>query len=254
MFNPKDVRFTPAGIESLSDEDLRAAYMDLGGRAREELKKIAASKTFGEAAVLERNMDYYPPISKIDEYYNPRRELEWRTVEAAAQLRSQKGTLAGLRKMRKNLIANLQSKGYKNINSRNIEAALDWLQTRQADFFGSEQILDFFNALPQKLKISTKPEKLEDKEFESFFRSISKGVTRKYKGKQYALTRAAIRETARKEKGYIASIYYAAVKSGTDIHRYDIARKIRSDIRVSIYGKMAKTKTVRRNSRKTKKR
>ena len=93
IFDPKDIRFTPAGIGSLTDEELRAAYEDLAGTAKSELNRIKRSKVFGDAAVVERNKDYYPSSKKIDSYYNPRRELEWRTVEAAAQLRSERGTL-----------------------------------------------------------------------------------------------------------------------------------------------------------------
>ena len=61
-FNPKDIRFTPAGIGSLSDDELRAAYEDLAGRAKSELKRISRSKVFGDASVVERNKDYYLPF------------------------------------------------------------------------------------------------------------------------------------------------------------------------------------------------
>lgn len=150
IFDPKDIRFTPAGIGSLTDEELRAAYEDLAGTAKSELNRIKRSKVFGDAAVVERNKDYYPSSKKIDSYYNPRRELEWRTVEAAAQLRSERGTLAGLYRIRDKQISALHEAGYTKINRRNYRRAVEWLTANDAGFLSSDQILDTFNALPQK--------------------------------------------------------------------------------------------------------
>lgn len=65
IFDPKDIRFTPAGIGSLTDEELRAAYEDLAGTAKSELNRIKRSKVFGDAAVVERNKDYYPSSKKL---------------------------------------------------------------------------------------------------------------------------------------------------------------------------------------------
>lgn len=155
VFDPKDIRFTPAGIGSLTDEELRAAYEDLAGTAKSELNRIKRSKVFGDAAVVERNKDYYPSLKKIDSYYNPRRELEWRTVEAAAQLRSEHGTLEGLYRIRDKQIAALHDAKYTKINKRNYRQAIEWLTANNAGFLPSDQILDIFNALPQKTKLET---------------------------------------------------------------------------------------------------
>ena len=250
-FNPKDIRFTPAGIGSLSDEELRAAYEDLAGRAKSELKRISRSKVFGDASVVERNKDYYPALSKINQYYNPRRELEWRTVEAAAQLRSERGTLEGLYRIRDKQIAALQSAGYTKINKRNYRKAIDWLAANDAGFLPSDQILDTFNALPQKTKLEADiVEITESGAFKKFAASVAAAEARRLRGPEYQAARADIRKRAKLERGKIASAYFAAIaESGSETLDTITASKIRAQLRRDIYGTVGQRRGKRRNRR-----
>ena len=252
IFDPKDIRFTPAGIESLTDEELRAAYEDLAGTAKSELNRIKRSKVFGDAAVVERNKDYYPSLKKIDSYYNPRRELEWRTVEAAAQLRSERGTLEGLYRIRDKQIAALHDAKYTKINKRNYRQAIEWLTANNAGFLPSDQILDIFNALPQKTKLETDVLKITDtKKFKKFAASVAAAEARRLVGAEYKSARADIRRRAKLERGKIAVAYFAAVVESDDGETLDAvtAAKIRSQLRREIYGNMGRSKGKRRGHR-----
>lgn len=252
IFDPKDIRFTPAGIGSLTDEELRAAYEDLSGNAKSELNRIKRSKVFGDAAVVERNKDYYPSSKKIDSYYNPRRELEWRTVEAAAQLRSERGTLGGLYRIRDKQIAALHEAGYTKINRRNYRQAVEWLTANDAGFLPSDQILDTFNALPQKTKLEAGARKITDTaNFKKFAASVASAEARRFAGSEYKSARADIRKRAKLERGKIASAYFAAVVESDESETLDAvtAAKIRSQLRREIYGNMGRSKGKRKGSR-----
>lgn len=252
IFDPKDNRFTPAGIESLTDEELRAAYEDLAGTAKSELNRIKRSKVFGDAAVVERNKDYYPSSKKIDSYYNPRRELEWRTVEAAAQLRSDRGTLEGLYRIRDKQIAALHEAGYTKINRRNYRQAIEWLTANNAGFLPSDQILDIFNALPQKTKLEADVLKItETKKFKKFAASVAAAEARRLVGAEYKSARADIRRRAKLERGKIAAAYFAAVVESDDGETLGAvtAAKIRSQLRREIYGNMGRSKGKRKGRR-----
>lgn len=252
IFDPKDIRFTPAGIGSLTDEELRAAYEDLAGTAKSELKRIKRSKVFGDAAVVERNKDYYPSSKKIDSYYNPRRELEWRTVEAAAQLRSERGTLEGLYRIRNKQIAALHEAGYTKINRRNYRQAVEWLTANNAGFLPSDQILDTFNALPQKTKLEAGARKITDTaNFKKFAASVAAAEARRFTGSEYKATRADIRKRAKLERGKIASAYFATVVESDGSETLDAvtASKIRSQLRREIYGNMGRSKGKRKGRR-----
>ena len=250
-FNPKDIRFTPAGIGSLSDEELRAAYEDLAGRAKSELKRISRSKVFGDAAVVERNKDYYLPLKKIDSYYNPRRELEWRTVEAAVQLRSERGTLEGVYRIRDKQIAELHMNGYTSINKRNYRKAIKWLNANETGFLPSDQILDIFHALPQKTKMEADVAKItEDEKFKKFAASVAAAEARRLRGPEYQSARANIRKRAKLERGKIATAYFAALtESGSETLDSVTASKIRAQLRRDIYGTMGQRRGKRRNRR-----
>lgn len=252
IFDPKDIRFTPAGIESLTGEELRAAYEDLAGTAKSELNRIKRSKVFGDAAVVERNKDYYPSLKKIDSYYNPRRELEWRTVEAAAQLRSERGTLEGLYRIRDKQIAALHDAKYTKINKRNYRQAIEWLTANNAGFLPSDQILDIFNALPQKTKLEADVLKItETKKFKKFAASVAAAEARRLVGAEYKSARADIRRRAKLERGKIAVAYFAAVVESDDGETLDAvtAAKIRSQLRREIYGNMGRSKGKRKGRR-----
>lgn len=251
-FDPKDIRFTPAGIGSLTDEELRAAYEDLAGTAKSELKRIKRSKVFGDATVVERNRDYYPSLKKIDTYYNPRRELEWRTVEAAAQLRSERGTLEGLYRIRDKQITALHEAGYTKINRRNYRQAVEWLTANDAGFLPSDQLLDTFNALPQKTKLEAGARKIADTaNFKKFAASVATAEARRLVGAEYKSARADIRKRAKLERGKIASAYFAAVVESGDGETLDAvtAAKIRSQLRREIYGNMGRSKGKRKGHR-----
>lgn len=251
-FDPKDIRFTPAGIGTLTDDELRAAYEDLAGTAKSELNRIKRSKVFGDAAVVERNKDYYPSLKKIDSYYNPRRELEWRTVEAAAQLRSERGTLEGLYRIRDKQIAALHDAGYTKINRRNYRQAVEWLTANDAGFLASDQILDTFNALPQKTKLEAGARKITDTaNFKKFAASVATAEARRLVGAEYKSARADIRKRAKLERGKIASAYFAAVVESDDGETLDAvtASKIRSQLRREIYGNMGRSKGKRKGHR-----
>lgn len=252
VFDPKDIRFTPAGIGTLTDDELRAAYEDLAGTAKSELNRIKRSKVFGDAAVVERNKDYYPSLKKIDSYYNPRRELEWRTVEAAAQLRSERGTLGGLYRIRDKQISALHDAGYTKINRRNYRQAIEWLTANDAGFLPSDQILDTFNALPQKTKLEAGARKITDTaNFKKFAASVAAAEARRLPGSEYKSARADIRKRAKLERGKIASAYFAAVVESDDGETLDAvtASKIRSQLRQEIYGNMGRSKGKRRGHR-----
>lgn len=252
IFDPKDIRFTPAGIDSLTDEELRAAYEDLAGTAKSELNRIKRSKVFGDATVVERNKDYYPSLKKIDSYYNPRRELEWRTVEAAAQLRSERGTLEGLYRIRDKQIAALHDAKYTKINKRNYRQAIEWLTANNAGFLPSDQILDIFNALPQKTKLEADALKItETKKFKKFAASVAAAEARRLVGAEYKSARADIRRRAKLERGKIAAAYFAAVVESDDGETLDAvtATKIRSQLRREIYGNMGRSKGKRKGRR-----
>lgn len=252
VFDPKDIQFTPAGIGSLTDEELRAAYEDLAGTAKSELKRIKRSKVFGDATVVERNKDYYPSLKKIDTYYNPRRELEWRTVEAAAQLRSERGTLEGLYRIRDKQIAALHDAGYTKINRRNYRQAIEWLTANDTGFLASDQILDTFNALPQKTKLEAGARKIADTaNFKKFAASVASAEARRLVGSEYKSARADIRKRAKLERGKIASAYFAAVVESDDGETLDAvtASKIRSQLRREIYGNMGRSKGKRKGRR-----
>lgn len=252
VFDPKDIRFTPAGIGTLTDDELRAAYEDLAGSAKSELNRIKRSRVFGNAAVVERNKDYYPSLKKIDSYYNPRRELEWRTVEAAAQLRSERGTLEGLYRIRDKQISALHDAGYTKINRRNYRQAIEWLTANDAGFLPSDQIMDTFNALPQKTKLEAGARKITDTaNFKKFAASVAAAEARRLVGSEYESVRADIRKRAKLERGKIASAYFAAVVESDDGETLDAvtASKIRSQLRREIYGNMGRSKGKRKGRR-----
>lgn len=252
VFDPKDIRFTPAGIDSLTDEELRAAYEDLAGTAKSELKRIKRSKVFGDATVVERNKDYYPSLKKIDTYYNPRRELEWRTVEAAAQLRSERGTLEGLYRIRDKQITALHDAGYTKINRRNYRQAIEWLTANDTGFLTSDQILDTFNALSQKTKLEAGARKItETANFKKFAASVATAEARRLVGSEYKSAQTDIRRRAKLERGKIAAAYFAAVVESDDGETLDAvtAAKIRSQLRREIYGNMGRSKGKRKGHR-----
>lgn len=232
MIDIKDPRYTPYGVERLSDAELKAAYAELSERAAAELRKISKSRVFASADVLARNKDFYPSIEKISGYKNPRAELEWRTVEAAAQLRSKRGTLKGLYEIRRKQIQALRERGYKNINSKNYKKAVEAIQRYASPRLDSDQILEIFDVGPEKALVDFD----ESNDFERFKRGVARAVERRYKGPAYAGKRASIRAIAANNEGVIAAAYYSALRTGKDLTNIATVRAIRKEVRQLIYG------------------
>ena len=167
-------------------------------------------------------------------------------------MRSERGTLEGLYRIRDKQISALHDAGYAKINRRNYRQAIEWLTANDVGFLPSDQILDIFNALPQKTKLDADVFKItETKKFKKFAASVAAAEARRFAGSEYKSARADIRKRSKLERGKIAAAYFAAVVESDYGETLDAvaAAKIRSQLRREIYGNMGRSKGKRKGHR-----
>lgn len=162
----KDV-YTPEGVGSISDRELRKEYSRLRSIARKRLERMQGTD-FEDTQIYKLNVGKYKPIKQLEP-----RELRRLFVDVAKFVMSDRGSLKGLEQERAKIIATMHERGYAWVNEKNYRKFADFLEfSRIANLsriIDSERLAQFYEWAEKK--------KLSGEKFYTAFQSFVKRET-----------------------------------------------------------------------------
>lgn len=126
--------YTPSGLMSHSEKELRKEYTRLRDIAQKRLKRIRNSR-FADSDVLAYNEGRYIPLKAV----TSKTELTHLLTDLNKFINATRGTLSGLKDVEKRTIESLHESGYNFVNKDNIKDFgnyMEWVRS----FYKSSQL------------------------------------------------------------------------------------------------------------------
>lgn len=141
--------YTPDGLQSLSNEEVRQEYSRLRAIANKRVKRLAGSE-WDFTETYKRNRFGFKSLKSI----KSERELYHELSDLARFVNSKRSSIRGLQQQRSQTIQTLKDRGYKGINTSNFKNFIDFMeQARIVNLdkqYTSERVAEEFASFEQQ--------------------------------------------------------------------------------------------------------
>lgn len=135
--------YTPEGLKSLTERELRKEYSRLRSIARKRLERFVGTE-WEDSQVYRLNVGIYIPLKDI----KTERELRYLTVQVAHFLTASTGSVSGLNAQRERAVQTLNERGIDFVNKDNFKEFGEFMEyariVRLNRMFDSERVAEFY--------------------------------------------------------------------------------------------------------------
>lgn len=135
--------YTPEGLKSLTDSELRKEYSRLRSIARKRLERFEGTE-WTDSQVYRLNSGKYIPIKDI----STARELRHLLVEVSKFVSSSTGSVSGLKEQRQKAIETLRDRGYDFVDKNNFKQFGEFMEyariANKNKMFDSARVAEFY--------------------------------------------------------------------------------------------------------------
>jgi len=150
--------YTPMGAKELDEKDLRKEYVRLRAIAQKRIGRLLDSEWKDSQIALE-NKRGFKTLGEIKSDSELRHELS----DLARFVTSERGSVAGQNKIRKETVKSLQERGYDFVNVKNFRDFAEFMEyartANMGKLYASEQVAELFET--EEKKDST-PEEMQN--------------------------------------------------------------------------------------------
>ena len=136
--------YTPVGLKSLTDRELRKEYSRLRSIGRKRLERFEGTE-WTDSQVYRLNKGKYIPIKDV----KTDRELRHLLVELSKFVSSSTGSVSGLKEQRQKAIETLRDRGYDFVNTKNFKEFGEFMEyarvANKNKMFDSARVVEFYD-------------------------------------------------------------------------------------------------------------